>query len=111
GVDAARSGRILDNGVTGFLTTVPGPGTVSFWWKVSSESGKDLLRFYLNGSQQESISGEVDWIWRTWTVPSGSNQVLEWRYTKGSSGAAGQDMGWVDQIRYVPNNTPTPPFM
>ena len=109
GVDAARSGRISHDGTTSFQTSVTGPGTVSFWWKVSADSS-DRLRFYLGGSQQESISGEVDWIWRSWTVPSGS-QTLEWRYTKSSSGSAGQDRGWVDQIRYVANNTPTVPFI
>lgn len=110
GVDAARSGRIGHNGTTTFQTTVAGPGTISFWWKVSSQTNSDRLRFYMGGSEQQQISGEVDWAWRTWTVPSG-NQTVEWRYTKNSSGQAGEDTAWVDQIRYVPNNTPTPPFM
>src|SRR6185295_19021274 len=47
----------------------------------------------------ESISGEVNWTNRVYSVPSGS-QLLEWRYTKNSRGAAGQDRGWVDQIQY-----------
>jgi hypothetical protein len=101
GVDAGRSGAITHSQTTSLQTTVNGPGTVSFWWKVSSQSGSDLLRFYIGGSQQVSISGEVDWEQRTFSVPSGS-QVLEWRYTKNSSTSAGQDRAWVDQVQFAP---------
>ena len=38
-----------------------GPGTLSFWWKVSSELDSDRLRFYLDGTEQWRISGETDW--------------------------------------------------
>jgi poly(beta-D-mannuronate) lyase len=110
GVDGARSGGIGDNGSTAFQTVVNGPGTVSFWWKVSSQTNSDLLRFYINGAQQEAISGEAGWVWRSWAVPAGT-PTLEWRYTKNASTAAGQDRGWVDQIYYVPSGTPTAPAM
>ncbi|HEY0551679.1 MAG TPA: immunoglobulin domain-containing protein, partial [Verrucomicrobiae bacterium] len=114
GSDAARSGRIDHNGTTTFRTTVTGPGTVSFWWKVSSEPGNDRLRFYMGPSsslsEQQNISGNVDWTWRTWSVASGS-QVLEWRYVKNGSIVSNLDCGWVDQIHYVPQSTPTAPFM
>ncbi|MCG7853971.1 MAG: hypothetical protein MIO92_15730, partial [Methanosarcinaceae archaeon] len=35
--------------------------TIKFHWKVSSESGSDYLKFYIDDSLQDSISGEVDW--------------------------------------------------
>ena len=111
GVDAARSGRIANNGTASLQTTVTGPGTVSYWWKVSSESGSDLLRFYVGGTLQQTISGEVDWTWRTVPVTGSGSQTLEWRYTKNASGLAGQDAGWVDQIYYTPSGTSTPPVM
>ncbi len=110
GADAARSGRIGDSQTNVFQTIVTGPGSISFWWKVSCETNNDRLRFYINGSEQQSISGEVDWTWRTFTIGSGS-QVLEWRYTKNSSAFAGQDRAWVDEIYFVPANTPTPPVI
>ena len=111
GVDAARSGRIAHGGTASLQTTVTGPGTVSFWWKVSSESGSDLLRFYVGGTLQQTISGEQPWAWRNVTVSGSGNQVLEWRYTKNASVVAGQDAGWVDQIYYVPAGTSTPPVL
>ena len=99
GTDAARSGAIVDSGSTSFSTTVAGPGTLTFWWMVSSESGGDFLRLYLNGTKQTEISGEVDWLFMTYALPSGT-QTLEWRYKKNASVAAGQDRGWVDQIAF-----------
>ncbi len=110
GVDAARSGAIADDGTTSIRTTVTGPGTVSFWWKISSEPSNDRLRFYVGGSEQARISGEVDWQWRTFSVSSGS-QTLEWRYSKNGDTAAGQDRAWVDQVVYVPNGVPTAPVI
>ncbi len=111
GTDSARTGIIGDGVTTTLATTLTGPGTFYFWWKVSSQgAGSDRLRFYINGSAQEDISGEVDWTFRSWTIPSGANQIVDFRYVKNASGKAGLDMGWVDQVRYVPNGTPTAPF-
>ena len=45
GGDAAKSGTISHNQSTWVQTTVTGPGTLSFYWKVSSESNYDYLRF------------------------------------------------------------------
>ncbi len=110
GVDAARSGAIPDSGTATFETSVFGPGVLSFWWKVSSEPSNDKLRFYINGSQQENITGEVDWTWKTYSLSSGSN-FIQWKYTKNSSISGGQDRGWVDQVIYISNNVPTAPII
>src|SRR6185436_1082471 len=51
-VDAAQSGP-LPNNTTNFIeTTIAGPLAVSFWWKVSSQTNSDRLRFYINGVEQ-----------------------------------------------------------
>ncbi len=109
GTDAARSGRIGDGLTTSFQTTIAGPGVVSFWWKVSSQTNSDQLRLYVNNIQQQVISGEVDWTWRTFSIGP-SNAIIEWRYVKNASGAVGEDRGWVDEVVFVPNNVPTAPF-
>ena len=49
GVAAAQSGTITHSQETWLETTVTGPGPLSFWWKVSSESCCDYLEFYTNG--------------------------------------------------------------
>jgi len=113
GVDSAQSGSSADSQYSFIRTTVTGPGVVSFWWKVSSEGTRDFLRFMLNGLDQFTISGEVEWEFRTFNVPFGP-QELQWRYSKNSSLAAGQDRAWVDQVVWTPDASPspapTPPF-
>src|SRR5206468_2375479 len=98
GVDAARSGAAGDDAASSLRTKVTGPGTVSFWWKVSSETNNDSLRFYVGDSEQARISGEVDWEQRTFAVPTGS-QELKWKFK--DRGTTGQDRGWVDQVRFA----------
>jgi hypothetical protein len=107
GVDAARSGFIADGENTRLETWVTGPGTVSFWWKVSSEPVNDQFRFYVGATEQARITGEVDWQLQTYTVPAGV-QLLKWRYSKSGGSTAGLDQGWVDQIRYTPDTAPSP---
>lgn len=57
--DAAESGDIGHNEYTYLQTTieVTDPGTLSFYWKVSSEEGNDYLEFWLDGTQRDRISG------------------------------------------------------
>src|SRR6266487_4316058 len=76
GLDAAQSGAFL-NGASTLHTYVTGPGTVSFWWKVSSETNIDAFRFYVGGEVLAQISGSVDWEQRTFAVPAGA-QELKW---------------------------------
>lgn len=100
GVDAGRSGLAGGGQSSWVQTTVTGPGIVSFWWKVSSESGHDSLRFAIDGIEQSgSISGEVNWQPVEFSVAAGTH-TLTWTYAKDASGAAGEDAGWLDQVAY-----------
>ncbi|MDD5706979.1 MAG: C25 family cysteine peptidase [Kiritimatiellae bacterium] len=99
--DAARSGAIGNSQTSWFETTVAGPGELSFWWKVSSESGWDFLEFYVNGTSMDEITGEIDWQQRSYSLTEGAN-TLRWRYTKDSMMKGGSDCGWVDQVVWAP---------
>jgi plastocyanin len=97
GFDAAGSGGTGDNQSSWLETTVTGPGTVSFAWKVSSELGFDQLRFSIGNSSQAAVSGETDWQTRSFNLPEGQ-QTLRWVYAKDGSARDGADAGWVDQV-------------
>lgn len=97
GVDAAQSGTIIDNQASHLETTVTGPGTLTYYWKVSSEANYDYLKFKLDGTEQFSISGEVNWQQKTVDIPSGQH-TISWSYSKDGSVNGGQDAGWVDQV-------------
>ena len=102
GVDAARSGAIGNSQESILQTTLIGPGRISWWWKVSSETNFDKLEFRLNSASQFAISGETDWQPNTFLIPTGS-QTLQWRYAKDGSFSDGQDAGWVDQVVFIPD--------
>lgn len=100
GVDAAQSGQISHSQETWMETTVGGPGTLTFWWRVSSESGYDYLQFLVNGALIQQMSGIGSWTWVSNRIASGT-QTLRWRYMKDSSVNTGEDKGWVDQVSFV----------
>jgi hypothetical protein len=101
GVDAAQSGPIGDSSAVTARAIITGPGTLRFWWKVSSQANKDYLKFFINGVQQIRISGEVDWQALSYTFSSGT-YTSKWTYSKNASLAAGQDRGWLDQVVFTP---------
>ncbi|MGF1656510.1 MAG: S8 family serine peptidase [Verrucomicrobiales bacterium] len=98
---AARSGAITDNQESWVQTTVAGAGELRFFWKVSSETDYDFLRFLINGQEQERISGELGWSQRSYVLGEGTH-ILRWVYDKDESVSAGQDNGWLDQVVWVP---------
>lgn len=99
GLAAVQSGAIPNKQTSWIETRLTGPGTLRFWWKVSSEENQDFLRLYINNAEQKRISGEVDWVEVSLNIPSGS-QTLRWAYTKGPKAARGTDAGWVDLVSF-----------
>lgn len=77
----------------------PGGNTVSFFSKVSSEANYDFLKFYINNVIQESWSGNVDWAYHEYSIPSGY-VTLKWEYTKDYSVSNGSDCAWIDNITF-----------
>ena len=81
-------------------TTIIGEGTLSFYWKVSSEAGYDFLEFYIDGVLQDRISGMENWHQMIYTITEPGSHTLEWRYVKDWSESVGADSGWVDQVEW-----------
>ncbi len=103
GAASAHSGDIGDNQSTTMETTITGPGTLTYWWKVSSEYSDPLICF-MDGVEQASISGETDWEKRAVALGNGPH-TLSWRYQKDYSIARGADAAWVDQVSFNPGPT------
>jgi hypothetical protein len=99
--DSAQSGGIGNSQVSWMQTTIHGQGTVSFYWKVSSERYYDDLKFFIDGVLQDSISEILDWHQMTYTITGSGLHTLEWRYTKDHSVSEGDDCGWVDQLEWL----------
>lgn len=109
GGSAARSGTIDHGGETRLTTTVSGLGTLSFWWKVSSEQGYDKLSISVDDVERADISGEQDWARKTVSVTGGGSHTVVWTYRKDGSVSGGSDCGWVDQVVWTPGGSLAPP--
>jgi len=103
--DAGKSGVISDGQYTYVETLVTGPGSLSFYWKVSSQPNSDYLRLYVDGFIDDSISGEIDWTLKTVNLGDGQH-LIRWMYVKDGSGSAGSDCGYIDGFNYI-RMTPT----
>ncbi|MES2440108.1 MAG: hypothetical protein V4584_13650 [Verrucomicrobiota bacterium] len=106
GVDAAVSPSLGTNQQSRFTTNVTGPGTLSFWWKVSSLANSGRLSLLIDSFVQTTpapISGTTgDWAQVTVNLPVGSHAIA-WRYARDANPlTGGENRGYVDQVRFVP---------
>jgi hypothetical protein len=104
GVDAAQSGVITHEQESFLTTTVNGSGTLSFFWKVSSEPDFDFLELRIDGALDRRVSGEIDWVRVELNLP-GPTHTVQWRYIKDESENTGLDRAWVDQVGFLANQT------
>lgn len=108
GTYTAKSGAITHSQSSTMETTriLTASGSLSFWYKVSSESGYDYLKFYIDGVQQNQWSGEVGWTQATYTLSAGT-RVLKWEYMKDGSLDGGSNCAWVDDIIFPASTSPS----
>lgn len=99
GEHGTRSATVGDNqeSIMELNYTVAADGDFSFYYKVSSESGYDKLKFYIDGTMQDEWSGEVAWTIAEYTLTA-DEHILKWEYSKDVSQATGEDCAWVDYI-------------
>ncbi len=72
--------------------------TISFYRKVSSETGYDFLRFYVDDHELGKWSGNKDWAKVSFPVSAG-NHRFRWVYEKDEATIAGLDAAWIDYIQ------------
>jgi hypothetical protein len=91
----------LDNSSTYREYMIAGPALLDFYWKVSSEKDFDYFTFSINGGVRDSISGEVDWAYRSIELGPGSHRI-RWEYSKDESAGIGADAAWLDEVVVYP---------
>ena len=104
GGSAVQTGKIGNSQSTYLSTTVTGPGTLSFYWKVSSERNYDIFRVYFDGVSTYKLSGNTSWSNNTLSIPAGTHTV-KWEYAKDYLLSSGLDAGWVDLVVFAPTVT------
>jgi len=106
GVRSVRSGAAGDN-QTSYLEislNILTPGYVGFKFKTDTEASFDFLRFKINGSQRDAVSGSNVWTSTSFYVGTTGQTFFRWEYGKDSSGSVGEDAVWVDEIQFPPYN-------
>lgn len=103
---SARSGIISDEQSSDLWLSLimASDDGISFWVKVSSETGYDYLRFYVDDVLTGEWSGEVNWSEKTFPVTEGLH-ILRWSYEKDYSVAEGGDCAWLDKIVFPTTTT------
>lgn len=102
-----RSGSIGNSATTTLLLSheAGSNDTISFYYKVSSESGYDKMHFYIDNQEKGNWSGTVAWSRASYPVSQG-NHTYKWTYQKDSSVTGGSDCCWIDYV-----SLPTPRVM
>lgn len=76
---------------------------ISFFKKVSSESGYDFFTFSIDGEELGKWSGSVDWSMEKYQLTTGTH-TLRWTYSKDYSVSEGDDCAWLDMIKFPPTS-------
>jgi len=100
-VDAAKAAAVGDRQAAVMATTIEGPASLRFFWKVSSEEAFDCLSFSIDGEERCRISGDVDWELKSFPIPPGAHHI-SFRFRRDISTSSGQDAAWVDQVTVFP---------
>lgn len=96
---AVQSGPIGHNEVSWLeINLATEAGTLSFWYRVSSEHF-DPLRFFIDGREKGKWSGETGWRQIHYEIDAG-NHKFRWEYSKDRSESLGDDAAWVDDIAF-----------
>ncbi len=103
GIFSSRSGTISDSQSSALLlqADILSTSRISFYSRVSSESGYDFLIFLVDGSEKGRWSGESTWEKHVYTIEEGPH-ILQWKYQKDGSVVGGSDCAWVDYIVMPP---------
>ena len=94
-----RSGSIGNNATTTLLLTheAGSNDSISFYYKVSSESGYDKMHFYVDNQSKGEWSGTVAWSKAAYAVNAGRH-TYKWTYEKDYSATGGSDCCWLDFV-------------
>lgn len=97
--DSARGGNLTMNQKNYIETFVLGPGTLKFYWRVHTQPIADKLKFFVDDSQHDEITGFVDWHQEVLDIDDGFHN-LRWAYEKYDWQIIGSNSGWLDKVEF-----------
>jgi Peptidase family C25/Peptidase family C25, C terminal ig-like domain/Propeptide_C25/FlgD Ig-like domain len=112
GTYSIRSGAMgnLESSTLTLYAAVRYNSEISFMYQVSSDANNDWFFFRIDGVEQFSASGEVEWSEARVPISRGVH-ILEWSYSKNGNVASGEDCAWLDYIILPQFRTPEAPAL
>lgn len=101
GVDSARSVVAGSSRRSVLETTVTGPGTLRFWWKIEAPDPLALLRVSLDRTRVSEIDGSRAWAPVAVSVPAGTHAV-KWTFWTDWDATAVENRAWIDEVTWTP---------
>jgi RHS repeat-associated protein len=110
-MSAAHSPSLAQGQQSWMQTAVQGPGTISFWAKMTPYYSGNSLEFYVGDTLRYSYSDESEeWDQFSWEVTGAGAHTLKWVYERSSetSSSTGyvDDVGWTGALPAVPPPEP-----
>ena len=102
GLLSAHSAQIShrQSSVLAISSNVVSDDSISFYVKVSSEKNYDFFKFYIDGVEKVSLSGNTSSAWKYKSFPvSAGEHTFKFEYVKDYSGSDGSDAAWIDDVK------------
>lgn len=77
-------------------------GTISFWYRLSSQNDSNTFRFKIGAEVKAEWSGNTGWEKASFPIKAGTH-VLYWDFQKDRSGRKGDGTVWIDDIVLPPS--------
>ena len=77
--------------------TLTAADSISFYYKVSSETNYDKFHFFIDSTEMLVSSGDVAWTRAAYPVAAGAH-TFSFTYTKDYTVSSGSDRAWVDNV-------------
>jgi len=109
GEDAAQTGAVVSKGVSRLATTVIGPGTLNFHWKLSTGGMRSGLDILVDDEYEDSLENDTGWEAYTLSVGDGLHEIA-WEFW--NQGTETNCSAWLDAVSWngdYPTATSTTP--
>ena len=100
GQDAVKSGEVTGDDVSTLSTSVTGPGTLSWWWKldVSDCAGVDV---FVDGTLVESLDSVSDWVAASIDIVGDGEHAVRFEFWNAGTAATISDCAYLDQMSWT----------
>jgi len=101
GQDAVKSGEVTGDDVSTLSTSVNGPGTLSWWWRLDMTdcAGVDV---FVDGVFVESLDTVSDWVSASADIVGDGEHSVRFEFWNAGTAAAISDCAYLDQVSWTP---------